>query len=208
VLAATNGAGFATPTLTPVAARGANPEPGVANSPGSLADPFDRDADLPETWLLVREIDGQSYAWPEERERYDEYKVCMGDAPSGGTVHIALGKNLNRPAWGSDRIHIVAFLTSGSPQVPLAEFQGTDDFDRSRELIAIIRGQGGPRSKKRFGRDDPLPRVYTEDFRTALYSSRIRVRGAWAKVGVLARVDEPETMLNHALIQARRRGDL
>jgi hypothetical protein len=105
-------------------------------------------------------------------------------------------------------MHIVAFLTSGSPQVPLAEFQGTDDFDRSRELIAIIRGQGGPRSKKMFGRDDPLPRVYTEDFRTDLYSDRIRVRGAWAKVGVLARVDEPETMLNHALIQARRRGDL
>ena len=59
-----------------------------------------------------------------------------------------------------------------------------------------------------FGASDPLPRVYADSFRTALYNDRIRVRGTWAKVGVVAREDEPEVMLNHALTQARRRGDL
>jgi hypothetical protein len=208
LLTATNAAGFATPTLTSVAASAPTPEPGVANWQGSVADPLHRDAALPESWRLAREMDGQSYAWPEERELYDEYRLFSAEVQGHGTVHIALGKNLHRQAWASDRMHIVAFLTSGSPQVPLAEFQGTDDFDQTRELIAIIRGQGGPRSKKMFGPADPLPPVYTERFRTALYSDRIRVRGAWAKVGVLAREDEPDVMLDHALIQARRRGDL
>jgi hypothetical protein len=75
-------------------------------------------------------------------------------------------------------------------------------------VIAVIRGRGEPKSKKMYGPGDPLPTVYQEHFRTALYSDRIRVAGAWAKVAVLAREDEPEAMLNHALVQARRRGDL
>jgi hypothetical protein len=207
LLAATNAVGFATPVLTP-AGGGPAPDPDVAGSQADPADPFEGDGDLPETWQLVREMDGQAYSWPEEREAFDEYRVYAGETQASGTVHIALGKKLQRPAWDSDRVHVVAFLTRGSPQIPLAEFQGTDDFDQTRELIAIIRGQGGLKSKKMFGPADPLPNVYTERFRTALYSDRIQVRGAWAKFGVVAREDEPQAMLDHALIQARRRGDL
>jgi hypothetical protein len=159
-------------------------------------------------WRIVREMDGQSYAWPEEREMFAEYRVYAGETEREGTVHIALGKAPRRRAWGSERMHVVAFLTSGPPQTPLAEFQGTDDFDQTREVIAVIRGRGEPKSKKMFGPGDSLPNVYTERFSTVLYSDHIRVSGASSKVAVLAREDEPEALLNHALLQARRRGDL
>ena len=59
-----------------------------------------------------------------------------------------------------------------------------------------------------FGPSDSLPSVYIDRFQTMLYSVRISVRGAWAKVAVVAAEDEPDAMLNHALLQARRRGEL
>ena len=52
---------------------------------------------------------------------------------------------------------------------------------------------------------DALPRVYTEGFRTQLYSERVVHPGVWNKVVVVAREDDDATMLNHALIQGRRR---
>ena len=36
-----------------------------------------------------------------------------------------------------------AFLTSGAPQQPLAEFVAADNFDETRELLSVIRGRGG-----------------------------------------------------------------
>ena len=36
----------------------------------------------------------------------------------------------------------------------------------------------------------------------------IRVPGAWGKVAVIAHEDDVATMLNHALVQARRKGSL
>lgn len=87
------------------------------------------------------------------------------------------------------------------------DLQATDDVAETGDYIAVIRGRGEPKSKKMFGPGDPLPAIY-EEFRTALYSDHIRVPGAWSKIGVLANVNEPEVMLNHALVQARRRGDV
>ena len=49
------------------------------------------------------------------------------------------------------------------------------------------------------------PAIYTERFRTQLYNERINHPGAWNKMVVVAREDDDETMLNHALIQSRRR---
>jgi hypothetical protein len=205
LLGLTNAAGFGTPTMAPTGASAATSE---RPSQSQLTDAFEHEVDLPSAWELVREREDQAYTWPEERESYHTYRVYAAETGQTGTVHIGLGTNRSHPAWGSDRMHVVAFLSSGSPQIPLVEFQGADDFDQSRELISVIRGKGGGKSKKMFGLGDPLPRVYAENFRTALYSDRIRVRGAWAKVGVVAREDQPEVLLNHALIQARRRGDL
>jgi hypothetical protein len=210
LLAATNAAGFETPALSPVSGRGSDARVAAA-MPSALAkaDPRDAAPDLPASWRLVREMPEQTYTWPTYVERYPKYRVYAGDTGREGTVHVALGTAEPRVnTWGRDRVYVVAFLTSGSPQTALAEFLETDDFESTREFIAVIRGRDGAGSKKMFGPGDSLPSVYAEHFKTVVYSDQIRAPGSWAKIGVLAHEDEPETMLNHALLQARRRGDL
>jgi hypothetical protein len=44
-----------------------------------------------------------------------------------------------------------------------------------------------------------------ERFRTQLYSERVMHPGAWNKYVVVVREDDVATMLNHALVQSRRR---
>ena len=53
---------------------------------------------------------------------------------------------------------------------------------------------------------DALPaRSTPNSFRTQMYTERVVYPGAWNKVAVVAREDDDETILNHALIQSRRR---
>ena len=56
-----------------------------------------------------------------------------------------------------------------------------------------------------YGIGDPLPVVYADRFRTQIYNERVAHLGAWNKVVVVAPEDDDPTMLNHALIQSRRR---
>ena len=188
-------AGFHNPIIKPVDADGAA---------GEGADPARRpSADLAEDWRLVQEREGQSYQWPEERERYSRYRVFIGATRAEGAVQIGLGETIRKNKWGRDRKYVVAFLSSGSPQRPLAEFVAADDYEETRELVAVIRGSDGGR--RMYGAGDALPRVYTERFRTQMYSERVVHPRVWNKVVVVAREDDDETMLNHALIQGRRR---
>jgi hypothetical protein len=162
-----------------------------------------RPADLPEAWRLVREREGESYRWPKRRDRYAPYRAFMGTTRAEGAVQIGLGETIRKNTWGRDRKYVVAFLSSGSPQQPLVEFVAADDYDQTRELVAVIRGSDGGR--RMYGAGDALPAVYTERFRTQIYNERIMYPGAWNKVVVVAREDDDEAMLNHALIQSRRR---
>jgi hypothetical protein len=151
----------------------------------------------------VRERDGESYQWPEERELYSRYRVFVGTTRAEGAVHIGLGETLRKNKWGRDRKYVVAFLSSGSPQRPLAEFIAADDYEETHELVAVVRGSDGGR--RMYNAGDTLPRVYAEGFRTQLYSERVVYPGVWNKVVVVTREDDDEAMLNHALIQGRRR---
>jgi hypothetical protein len=45
---------------------------------------------------LVRELRGQSYAWPQERGTYRSYRALAADTAGNGTVHIALGEAKRR----------------------------------------------------------------------------------------------------------------
>jgi hypothetical protein len=188
-------AGFHNPIVKPVA--------GDRPARKAAASARRRMADLPGDWSLVREREGESYQWPEERERYSSYRVFIGTTRAEGAVHIGLGETLRKNKWGRDRKYVVAFRSSGSPQQPLAEFAAADDYEETRELVAVIRGSDGGR--RMYGAGDPLPDVYTERFRTEIYSERVVYPGVWNKVVVVAREDDEETMLNHALIQGRRR---
>jgi hypothetical protein len=160
-------------------------------------------ADLPADWRVVRERKGESYRWPKRHDRYAPYRVFVGTTRTEGAVHIGLGETIRKQAWGRDRKYVVAFLSSGSPQEPLVEFVATDDYEQTRELVAVIRGSDGGR--RMYGAGDALPGVYAELFRTELYNERIVYPGVWNKIVVVVREDDDEAILNHALIQSRRR---
>jgi hypothetical protein len=191
-------AGFENPVIKPARTR--------AGSRKAATSARGRKADLPEDWSLVRERKGESYQWPEERDRYSRYRVFMGTTRSEGVVHIGLGETSRKNRWGRNRKYVVAFLSSGSPQKPLAEFLAADDHKETRELVAVIRGSDGGR--RMYGPGDALPEIYEERFRTQMYDDRVDHAGVWHKVVVVAREDDHATMLNHALIQGRRRGSI
>jgi hypothetical protein len=188
-------AGFDKPIIEPVRADRASAKAASGARGGRV--------DLPEDWRLVREREGESYRWPKRRDRYAPYRVFMGTTRAEGAVQVGLGETIRKNAWGRDRKYVVAFLSSGSPQEPLVEFVATDDYEQTRELVAVIRGSDGGR--RMYGAGDALPAVYTERFRTQIYNERITYPGVWNKVVVIAREDDDEAMLNHALIQSRRR---
>jgi hypothetical protein len=188
-------AGFHDPIIKPVDADG--------SSSSTAATAAGRTVDLPADWRLVREREGQSYQWPDQREHYSRYRVFLGTTRAEGAVHIGLGEAIRRNKWGRNRKYVVAFLSSGSPHQPLAEFVAADDYQETRELVAVIRGSDGGR--RMYGPGDALPGVYKERFRTQLYSERVVYPGVWNKLVVVVREDADETILNHALIQGRRR---
>jgi hypothetical protein len=187
-------AGFDSPVIRPV--RGDDPSTIAATASAGPAD-------LPADWRLVRERKGESYRWPKGRDRYAPYRVFMGRTRAEGAVQIGLGETIRKNARGRDRKYVVAFLSGGSAQEPLVEFVAADDYERTRELVAVIRGSDGAR--RMYGAGDALPTIYAERFRTEIYNERIVYPGAWNKIVVVAREDDDETMLNHALIQSRRR---
>jgi len=161
------------------------------------------DADLPEEWRPVQERDGESYRWPNGRDRYSPYRVYVGTTRGEGAVHIGLGETVRENRWGRDRKYIVAFLSGGSPQHPLVEFAAADDYQQSRELVAVIRGSDGGR--RMYDAGDPLPAPYMDRLRTQIYNERVVHPGAWNKVVVVAHEDDDRAILSHALIQSRRR---
>ena len=188
-------AGFDHPVIKAVGADGAPPRTSTPAHGGA--------ADLPEDWQVVGEREGQSYRWPKGRDHYEPYRVFMGTTRGEGAVQIGLGETIRENAWGRDRKYVVAFLSGGSPQHPLVEFAAADDFEDTRELVAVIRGSDGGR--RMYGIGDKLPAVYAERFRTQIYNERVVHPGTWNKVVVVAREDDTAAMLDHALIQSRRR---
>jgi hypothetical protein len=195
LLAQLSEAGFAKPIVSHVGAEGPSDR---AGAPAPLESP-----DLPEDWRLLHEREGESYRWPKRRDGYAPYRVFIGTTRAEGAVQIGLGETIRENAWGRDRKYVVAFLSGGSPQHPLVEFVAADDFEDTRELVAVIRGSDGGR--RMYGIGDRLPTVYSERFRTQIYNERVVHAGAWNKAVVVAREDDDAAILNPALIQSRRR---
>jgi hypothetical protein len=187
--------GYASPSVSSVAG-GRDHQLNGSTRPGD---------DLVTGWQLVDRREGQVYKWPETLEHYDRYDVYRGETQGEGTVFISLGWTMRRGAWGADRVYVVSFLSQRAPQTPLAEFLAADDYAETGELIAVIRGSDGGR--RMYGPTQALPPAYAQ-FRIATYRDRVQARGAWNKLAVVAAETDTDAILNHALIQARRRGDL
>ena len=191
--------GYAVPEIVPA---GSLPRSDRGQTPRSTATTAAaRDVFLPD-WQRVEEINGATYRWPEYEETYEPYSIFAGSSASGKTVHVGLGRTVRENMWGRDRRYCIAFLSGGSPNQPLVEFLEADDYDETREYVAIIRGKDGGR--KMFGPRDSLPDAYA-DFRTQMYGDRVHAPGVWNKAVVVASEDDEATMLNHAFIQAIRR---
>jgi hypothetical protein len=191
------------PLLTYLAAAGWS-DP-VVESTAPRTEPSEDLAALPAGWRRVRSLEGQSYRWPSHRESYERYVVYAATTEREGTVEIALGDAPRAGAWGRDRRYVIAFLSGDAPHTPLVEFLEADP-EGSAEMISVIRGLGG--SRKLFGPGDHLPQPYPESFRIESYRERIHAPRAWNKLCVVAAEDDREAMLNHALLQARRRQDV
>ena len=158
-------AGFDSPTIRIVGADG--------TTAGAAAPGRSRPTDLPQDWRLVRERDGESYRWPKRHDRYAPYRVFMGTTRAEGAVQIGLGETIRTGAWGRDRKYVVAFLSGGSPQEPLVEFVAADDYEQTRELVAVIRKVADGKDPLRdevIGRPDLIERLmegFREVYRTA-----------------------------------------
>jgi hypothetical protein len=194
----------------PVVTRAGDRAPGqlAMQSPRSRAeDPRDDSPELPASWDLIEERDGMIYRWPQEVfDSYSLYRIFRGRTARDAVVHVALGSTVRPNKWGRDRRYIIAFLSAGAPLVPLVEFLEADDYGNTREYVSVVRGKDGGR--KMFGPGDVLPGAYAEHFRTQMYGERVDFRGIWNKVVLVVDEDDVATMLNHALLQARRRGDV
>jgi hypothetical protein len=187
--------GYASPSVSPVAAEH---EP-------QLNGDTESGNDLVTGWQLVDRREGQVYQWPETLERYDHYDVYRGETQAEGTLFISLGWTVRPDAWGAARVYVVSFLSQRAPQTPLAEFLAADDYAETGDLIAVIRGSDGGR--RMYGPTEHLPPAYAQ-FRIATYRDRVRAKGAWNKCAVVAAETDTDAILNHALIQARRRRDI
>ena len=162
-------AGFDNPIIDHVGAEGATAK--------TAAPARGRPLDLPENWRLVREREGESYRWPNGRDRYEPYRVFMGTTRTEGAVQVGLGETIRKNKWGRDRKYVVAFLSAGSPQQPLVEFVAADDYEQTRELVAVIRGSDGGRRMYSVG--DALPASTPNAFepRSTTTESSTRARG-------------------------------
>jgi hypothetical protein len=126
-------------------------------------------------------------------ERYSRYRVFMGVTRTEGALHIGLARRsaraetIRKNKWGRDRTYVVAFLSSESPQRPLAEFVAADDYEDTRDLVAASRGS----TRKAFG--------------LSCTASGSSIRASGTRSSSSSREDDDATMLNHALIQGRRR---
>jgi hypothetical protein len=74
-----------------------------------------------------------------------------------------------------------------------------DGYDSTHELLAIIRGSDG--GKKMYGSGGSLPDVYTQHYRTELYSNRVVYPGSWNKLAEIAHEDDHVTILREELVR-------
>jgi hypothetical protein len=167
------------------------------------------DDGIPTDWTHVESREGETYSWPELLEEYTTFDVYEGRRQDGVTSRWAIGECERVAVWGKDRKYYIVFrLGSGNgSKQPICEFLETDDYEATGDLVAIIRGSGGPRGQRMFDPGAALPRQY-DGMRIETYRDRIagtdQLRG-WNKLAVVAHEEDSASMLRHAAIQVHLR---
>jgi len=160
------------------------------------------DGNVPTDWRYLKSRTGEVYSWPELLEEYTSFDIYEGRSAAGQTTQWAIGKCERYRVWGKDRLYFIVFRLGqgGGSKQPICEFLETDDYESTRNLIAIIRGSGGPRGQRMFDPSAGLPAYYS-GMRIETYRDRIPQPGSWNKLAVVAHEDDFVSMLRHAAIQ-------
>jgi hypothetical protein len=159
------------------------------------------------SWELVEVREGETYSWPEGPDEYSSFAVYEND----GLGQFAIGRveSGEREYWGRHRPYFVVFRlgAGGGSKHAISVFVAADDYDETREVVAVIRGAGGGRGQRMFDPAQELPGAYRH-LPTGTFRDRIagtpRFRG-YDKQAVVAHEDDADTLLRHAAIQAAMR---
>ena len=151
------------------------------------------DRQLTGSWQEIDRKTGVEYRWPDGNvDRYRSFDTYRGTGDFDGMT-LALGH--------LDNGDVAGFAIQGTWQRAIVYFFPADDFATSGEKLSLIKG-GGARGRSGFGPTDPVPVAY-QGAQTQLLRSRIE--GKWNVLAIVARADDPHTMLLHTAIQARLR---
>lgn len=168
------------------------PDPGAPAGPKINEDTFTQVGE-PET--------GVTYTWPPDNQ--DHYGTFTRYRSSSGR-DLGIGVAEPAMAYGEIRPYTVVHeIGSGGGMSALVVFIAADDFDKTGELLALIKGSG-PKGLSMFTPGGPLPASYTS-FRIERFKDRIV--GPYSRNGlaVVAEQSDADTMLRHAVCQRRLR---
>jgi hypothetical protein len=136
---------------------------------------------------------------------FDLFSAYVGDVlglyralADKGPAHVSGA----RGARGHPRAIRAKVDRDGGHKDPISPFVAADDYDETREMVAIIRGKGET-GRQMYSPGDQLPPPY-RDLKVEVLGDRIK--GHYHKCCVLAREDDTETMLRHGAARLRLRG--
>ena len=168
-------------------------------------------------WVQIEPIENWETKWPlteawkalghhELREHYPLMRVYETHDRHVG-VRLAIGEpNERYPVYGKERgLFSVWEVVNGRPVRQLANFIEVDDFGKTDDRAALISGKDGA-AKKGFAPNERhlLPQAY-DGMRIELQNERIVGPNSRNRLVVIAREDELDTMLDHALAHLRVR---
>lgn len=143
-----------------------------------------------------------TYTWPngETKETFDtafEATVAL----SSGNHRFVIGYTVRKAAGMKNRKRIIVFLGQSQRLVPMVEFAGSNDFERTHRVASMIKGS----SNERFHSPSQLPPEY-RGMPTVVYSDLVIGPYAARSLAVLADYDDRDLMLRHAIIRATYKG--
>lgn len=148
--------------------------------------------------LKLQQVAAFQYTWPGgETEEYSEaYEGTLNEADTHYEVIIGIGE---RKAAGKNRKRVTVFL-NGRPTV---EFAGVDDFESSRLVAGVVTLP----DKKRLKPHQTVPYEY-RSFNLRRYDSVVKGPRAATTMAVVAKIDDFDTMVSHAVIRAMYRDQM
>lgn len=177
---------------------------GGTSKPGPmLTRPSADELQIPERWELVETEHEVPYSWGETSDLYDPFEVYEGVA-GAKTWRLAIGTCERAKVRGRDRKYKIALLVGprGGKRA-VAEFLETDDYEKTGQLIAVIRGNGDGQSM--YAPNEELSAFY-RPYATEIYRERVGGPGSFNMQGLVVDESDYTTMLNHSLFQVLLRG--